>query len=254
MRIDVVTVFPGMIASFVHFGVLGRAVQQKRIQVYTYDVRDYADAPLRNVDDRPYGGGDGMVMLARPAGRALQAAKAAQRHPDNCKAIYLSAQGKPLTQAKVNQLAQLEGMILLCGRYKGVDERVIDMEIDEECSLGDYVISGGEPAAMVLIDAVARQCPGVLGNEDSLRHDSFVDGLLDGPYYTRPMEYRGQCVPAVLMSGNHAEIARWRRQRALGRTQQRRPDLLKRCILTAEDRELLDKYVAQHRLRQYSTT
>ncbi len=248
MRIDVVAIFPEIIGAFIRFGVLGRAIRQQLIQVHTHNVRDYADPPHCNTDDRPYGGGDGMVMSAEPIGRVLRAAKAAQLHSDRRKVIYLSAQGTPLTQAKINMLAQFKGLILLCGRYKGVDQRIIEAEVDEEYSLGDYVVSGGESAAMVLIDAVARQCPGVLGNKDSVENDAFMTGLLDFPHYTRPVDYQGSRVPDVLISGNHGEIARWRLQQTLGRTLERRPDLLKRRSLSEYERGLLSEYAAQHNL------
>lgn len=243
MRIEVVTVFPEMIESFVRHGVLGRAIERGLLTVATCNPRDFTADNHRTVDDKPYGGGPGMLMMAQPLGEALRAAKVRQR--GSFRTIYLSPQGHRLGQARVNRLATLDGLVLLAGRYKGVDERVIECEVDEEWSLGDYVISGGEPAAMVLMDAVARQREGVLGDEDSAKLDSFMTGLLDCPHYTRPAEYEGRPVPGVLIEGNHEAIRRWRLKQSLGRTLQRRPDLLRERAFTKEERELLAEYAKE---------
>ena len=246
MRIDVVTLFPGMIEAFTRYGVLGRAIENRLLTVDTWNVRDFADDDYRTVDDKPYGGGPGMLMMVEPLCRALRAAKARQR--GDFRTLYLSPQGRRLSQEGVNRLAALDGLVLLSGRYKGVDERVIEIEIDEEWSLGDYVISGGEPAAMVLIDAVARQREGVLGDEDSAKLDSFMAGLLDCPHYTRPAEYEGRTVPDTLLGGNHDAIRRWRLKHSLGRTLQRRSDLLRGRPFTGEEKTLLAEYAKENGL------
>ncbi len=246
MRIDVVTVFPGMIESFVQYGVLGRAIEKDLLTVKTWNAREFADDNHRTVDDKPYGGGPGMLMMVEPLRKALRVAKARQR--GSFRTVYLSPQGRRLDQASINRLAALDGLVLLSGRYKGVDERLIELEIDEEWSLGDYVISGGEPAAMVLIDAVARQREGVLGDEDSAKLDSFMTGLLDCPHYTRPAEYEGKAVPEVLLKGNHEEIRRWRLKQSLGRTLSRRVDLLHGRRFTKEEKMLLSEYAGENGL------
>jgi tRNA (guanine37-N1)-methyltransferase len=245
MRIEVVTLFPEFVAEAVRVGVLGRAIERGQVSVHATSPREFATDPHRTVDDRPYGGGPGMVLKVEPARSAIRAAKA--RLPAGSRAIYLAADGARLTQAKAQELAALPGMMLLAGRYEGVDERLIELEIDESISIGDYVLSGGELPALVLIDAVVRLLPGVLGDEESARQDSFSEGLLDWPHYTRPEVYEGLAVPKVLASGNHAAIRRWRLKQALGRTWQRRPDLLESVVLTAEQRELLDEYMAECR-------
>src|SRR5688572_23055119 len=241
MRIDVVSLFPEFIAQCAAFGVVGRAGERGLLSLHGWNPRDYAEGNYRRVDDRPFGGGPGMVMLIDPLRAAIRAARAAD--PASARVIYLSPQGRPLTQAVVRELAGRERLILLCGRYEGVDERLVAAEVDEELSIGDYVLSGGELAAAVVIDAVARLQEGALNDADSAAQDSFeADGLLDCPHYTRPVQHELGAVPEVLMSGNHAEIARWRRQQALGRTWERRPDLLDEAILSKADRKLLDAY------------
>src|SRR5687767_11746948 len=238
MRIDVVSLFPEFIAQCAGFGVVGRAQERGLLGLQAWNPRDYAQGGYRRVDDRPFGGGPGMVMMIEPLLACLSATRAAD--PEPAPVVYLSPQGQPLTQRKVHELATRPRLILLCGRYEGVDERLLAAEVDEEISIGDYVLSGGELAAAVVIDAVARLQEGVLNDAESAVQDSFdADGLLDCPHYTRPVEHELGNVPDVLMSGNHAQIARWRRQRALGRTWQRRPDLVDEAGLSKIDRELL---------------
>lgn len=243
MRIDIISLFPDFVAQCAAFGVVGRAVERGLLSVHGWNPRDYAEGNYRRVDDRPFGGGPGMVMLVDPLRTSLRAAREADPVP--AKVIYMSPQGAPLTQAKVRELAGRERLILLCGRYEGIDERLIRAEVDEELSIGDYVLSGGELAAAVVVDAVARLREGVLGDAESAIQDSFEDGLLDCPHYTRPVEHELGTVPDVLMSGNHAEIAKWRRMQSLGRTWQRRPDLLDEASLSKADRKLLEAYRAQ---------
>lgn len=242
MRIDIVSLFPDFVAQCAAFGVVGRAVERGLLSVHGFNPRDYAEGNYRRVDDRPFGGGPGMVMLVDPLRASLRAAREADPAP--AKVAYMSPQGAPLTQAKVRELAGRERLILLCGRYEGIDERLIRAEVDEEISIGDYVLSGGELAAAVIVDAVARLREGVLGDAESAVQDSFEDGLLDCPHYTRPVEHEFGTVPEVLMSGNHAEIAKWRRMQSLGRTWQRRPDLLDEAALSKADRKLLAAYRA----------
>jgi tRNA (guanine37-N1)-methyltransferase len=245
MRVDVVTLFPEMVETLIRFGVTGRAVERGLLTVATWDPRDETHDRHRTVDDRPYGGGPGMVMKVQPLRDTLRRARAAVEQPG--KTIYLSPQGRPLTQDGVRELAAEPRLILLAGRYEGIDERLIEAEVDEEWSIGDYVLSGGELAALVVIDAVARLLPGALNDGESAEQDSFMDGLLDCPHYTRPDEIEGRRVPAVLLSGDHAAIARWRRRQALGRTWLRRPDLLARQTLDRQDRELLDEFIRDYR-------
>ena len=242
MRIDVVSLFPEFVAQCAAFGVVGRAVERGLLSVHGWNPRDYAEGNYRRVDDRPFGGGPGMVMLIDPLRASLKAARSADPAP--AKVVYMSPQGQPLTQARVRELAGHERLILLCGRYEGIDERLIQAEVDEEISIGDYVLSGGELAAAVIVDAVARLREGVLGDAESAVQDSFEDGLLDCPHYTRPVEHELGTVPEVLMSGNHAQIAKWRRMQSLGRTWQRRPDLLDEAALSKADRKLLEAYRA----------
>jgi tRNA (guanine37-N1)-methyltransferase len=243
MRIDVVSLFPEFIAQCAGFGVVGRAQERGLLALHGWNPRDYATGNYRRVDDRPFGGGPGMVMLIDPLRAAIAAARAADPAP--AKVIYLSPQGVRLDQARVRELATRERVILLCGRYEGIDERLIAAEVDEELSIGDYILSGGELAAAVVIDAVARLQEGALNDAESAAQDSFdADGLLDCPHYTRPVDHELGSVPAVLQSGNHAEIARWRRMQALGRTSQRRPDLIDEASLSKVDRQLLDAYRA----------
>ncbi len=240
MRIDVISLFPEFIAQCAAFGVTGRAVERGLLSLQGWNPRDHAEGSYRRVDDRPFGGGPGMVMLIDPLRSALHAARAADPRP--VRTIYLSPQGAPMTQAKVQQLAACERLLLLCGRYEGIDERLVAAEVDEELSIGDYVLSGGELAAAVVIDAVARLQDGALNDAESAVQDSFEDGLLDCPHFTRPVEHALGSVPAVLMSGNHAEIARWRRQQSLVRTLQRRPDLFDESSLSKADRKLLAQW------------
>lgn len=245
MRIEVVTLFPEFVAEAVRVGVLGRAIERGQVSVNATTPREFATDPHRTVDDRPYGGGPGMVLKIEPTRTAIRAAKA--RLPAGSRAVYMAADGVRLTQEKARALAQLPGLMLLAGRYEGVDERLIETEIDECISIGDYVLSGGELPALVLIDAVVRLLPGVLGDEESAQQDSFSEGLLDWPHYTRPEVFEGRAIPEVLASGNHAAIRRWRLKQALGRTWQRRPDLIEATQLTAEQRRLLDEYLAEQR-------
>jgi tRNA (guanine37-N1)-methyltransferase len=240
MRIDVVTLFPDFVAQCAGIGVIGRAQERGLLAVHTWNPRDYATDAYRRVDERPFGGGPGMVMLIDPLRAALNAARTAAAEP--AKTIYLSPQGQRLDQAKVAELAQRERLILLCGRYEGVDERLLRHEVDEELSIGDYVLSGGELPAAVLIDAIGRLQEGALNDAESARQDSFSDGLLDCPHYTRPERHELGAVPEVLTSGDHAAIARWRRKQALGRTWQRRPDLLDNLKLNREDEKLLFEF------------
>ena len=242
MHIEVVTLFPELIRAGIAAGVIGRALAGGLIRVGTEDPRLLAPDPHRTVDDRPYGGGPGMVMKVEPLASAIRAC--AGRLPAGSPVIGLSAQGQPFTQRVARRLADLRGMMLVAGRYEGIDQRIGDQLIDEELSIGDYVVSGGELPALVIIDAVARLLPGVLGAVESATQDSFGDGLLDWPQYTRPEAWEGHHVPAVLQGGNHAEIRRWRLQQALGRTWRLRPDLLAGRALTGEERALLDEYCA----------
>ena len=236
MRIDVLTLLPEFVDQCAALGVVGRARTRGLLELVGWNPRDYAHDAYRTVDDRPYGGGPGMLMLIDPLRECLQAARTADPQP--APTIYLSPQGRRLDQAKVRELAALPRVILLCGRYEGVDERLVRAEVDEELSIGDYVLSGGELAAAVLIDAVGRLQEGVLNHADSAVEDSFEDGLLDCPHYTRPEQHVLGDVPAVLRSGDHAAIRRWRRQQALGRTWLRRPELLADRELDKQDRVL----------------
>ncbi len=237
LRIDVVSLFPEFVAQMSAFGVVGRAVQGGLLSVHGWNPRDHAEGAYRRVDDRPFGGGPGMVMMIEPLRAALAAARAADPRPT--RTIYMSPQGRPLDQRRVRALAAEERLVLLCGRYEGVDERLLAAEVDEEISIGDYVLSGGELAAAVVVDAIARLQPGVLNDGESAAQDSFEDGLLDCPHYTRPVEHALGPVPPVLLSGNHAAIAAWRRQQSLARTLARRPDLFAGAALTRGEREWL---------------
>ena len=242
MRIVVVTLFPELVIQALRFGVLGRAVARDVLAVETIDPRRFATDPHRTVDDRPYGGGPGMVMKAEPLRQAV--GLAVERVP-GARRIYLAADGRPLDQSRVAALSALPGLVLVAGRYEGVDERFVEHCIDETVSVGDLVLSGGELPALMLVDAVARLLPGTLGCAQSAEHESFATGLLDWPHYTRPEVWEGRPVPPVLLGGNHAEIWRWRRRQALGRTQARRPDLLAARELTREERRLLEDYAAE---------
>ena len=241
----IVSLFPEMFAPFTQQGVTGRAVKSGLLSVDTFNPRDFTHDRHRTVDDRPYGGGPGMLMMVKPLTDAIAAAK--QVGGENSKVIYLSPQGKPLDQAGVKRLSEIDRTILICGRYEGIDERVIDAHVDEEVSIGDYVLSGGELPAMVLMDAVARLVPGVLGHKASAIEDSFTDGLLDCPHYTRPEVLEGQAVPEVLLSGDHEKIRQWRLTQSLGRTWQRRPELLNHLALTEEQQRLLELFKSQLR-------
>ena len=242
MRIDVITLFPELVEQVTGCGVVGRAAEQGLLELHCWNPRDYTRDKHRTVDDRPYGGGPGMLMKVQPLQDALAAVR---EHNGAARLVYLSPQGKLLTQKRLAQQVEQGSVIFLCGRYEGIDERLIQREVDEEWSIGDYVISGGELAAMVCIDAMTRLIPGALGHEDSAQQDSFSDGLLDCPHYTRPEEYLGDHVPEVLMNGNHREIDAWRQQQALGRTWQRRPDLLENIELSTGQQALLDKFIAE---------
>jgi tRNA (guanine37-N1)-methyltransferase len=250
MRIDIVSLFPEFVAQVAGHGVVGRARERGLLSLHGWNPRDHAEGNYRRVDDRPFGGGPGMVMLVDPLRACLAAARAADPAP--ARVVYLSPQGERLTQAKVRELAGRERLVLLCGRYEGIDERLVAAEVDEELSIGDYVLSGGELAAAVVVDAVARLQEGALNDAESAAQDSFEPGngegplLLDCPHYTRPVEHELGAVPQVLLSGNHADIARWRRQQALGRTWLRRPDLIDRGALSAADLRLLDAFLAEH--------
>ncbi len=241
MQIAVVSLFPEMVAEVGEYGVVGRAVERQLLSLHCENPRDYADDVHRTVDDRPYGGGPGMVLKFEPTAGAIRAMR--DRLPAGSPVVCLSPQGKVFDQAAARRFAELPGLILLAGRYEGVDERLIEKEVDEELSLGDFVLSGGEIAAMAVIDAVASLLPGVLGDEDSAEQDSFMQGLLDHPHYTRPETIEGQRVPAVLLSGDHARIARWRYKQALGRSYLRRPDLIRKLQLDHEQQKLLDEFL-----------
>ena len=239
MKIEVVTLFPRMIAGTLEFGVVGRAITRGLLSVGSEDPRAHTADVHRTVDDRPYGGGPGMVMKPEPLVAAIRAAHA--RLPSGSPRVYLSAQGEPFGQALAQELARGPGMLLIAGRYEGVDERVIELATDREVSVGDYVLSGGELPALTVIDAVARLLPGALGDERSSVEESFAQGLLDWPHYTRPEVFEGAAVPTVLLSGDHADIRRWRLKQALARTAQRRPDLLRSAQLSVEAQRLLSE-------------
>ena len=228
MQFDVITLFPEMFTALTQSGITRRAFEQKKCELALWNPRDFTTDRHRTVDDRPYGGGPGMVMLAKPLQAAILAAKErqAQLNKATSRVIYLSPQGKPLTHQRVMDFSQQSGLVLLCGRYEAVDQRLLDHYVDEEISLGDFVLSGGELPAMALMDAVIRQLPGVLHDDASAIEDSFVNGLLDCPHYTRPEVFDDQTVPAVLLGGNHAEIEKWRRQKSLQASHQKRPDLI----------------------------
>jgi tRNA (guanine37-N1)-methyltransferase len=247
MRAGIVTLFPDMFAALSEFGVSSRAIRDGLAELSFWNPRDYSIDKHKTVDDRPYGGGPGMLMKTGPLEGAINAAK---QHLPGASVLYLTPQGKPLEQSAVNQLARRDSLILLCGRYEGIDERVIETQVDEEYSLGDYVLSGGELAAMVCLDAIIRLQPGALGHEESAGQDSFMNGLLDCPHYTRPEEFAGKVVPPVLLSGDHEAIRKWRLKQSLGRTWERRPELIERMIeakeLTDEHRQLLEMFISEH--------
>ena len=244
MRIDVVTLFPQMFEALTEYGITGRAVSRGILELETWNPRKHATDRHQTVDDRPYGGGPGMVMMVQPLRDSIREARAAAG--DKSRVIYLSPQGRKLDQHGLAELAKQPNLVLVCGRYEGVDERLIASEVDEEWSIGDYVLSGGELAAMVMIDGITRLLPEALGHEDSAVQDSFVEGLLDHPQFTRPEDIDGMEVPEVLLSGDHQAIARWRFKQALGRTWLRRPDLLEGLELNSEQQALLAEYIREH--------
>lgn len=246
MRIQVITLFPDEFGPLVNLGVTGRAIREGTVQLEVLNPRDFAADRHRTVDDRPYGGGPGMVMAVEPLRSTIRAAK--DRVGEGVSVGLLSPQGQVVDQPAIRELAQRQDLILVCGRYEGIDERLIEQEIDEEWSIGDYVLSGGELAAAVMIDAVTRLLPGVLGDELSAEQDSFSEGLLDCQHYTRPEQVEGLSVPPVLLSGDHGAIKRWRRKQSLGRTWLRRPDLLERLELDEEAKALLAEYQAEETL------
>lgn len=240
LHLGVITLLPEMFAS-IGFGVTGRAIEQGLVQVDYWTPRDWANRPYRQVDDRPYGGGPGMVMMYEPLHAAIKQARS--QMPLHTKTIYLSPQGRCIQQADLNNIVTTaQPLLFLAGRYEGIDERVIQQDVDEEWSLGDFVLSGGELAAMVFIDAIARLIPGSLGHESSAQHDSFMNGLLECPHYTRPANLDGMAVPAVLLGGNHREIERWRRKQSLGVTWLKRPELLAQHVLSDTDKQLLAEF------------
>lgn len=240
MRIDVITLFPEMLSAVSEYGITGRAVKSGLVDLHSWNPREFTCDRHRTVDDRPYGGGPGMVMLADPLSKAIRAAREAQKK--DVPVVYVSPQGKPINHKLIDSASKRSGLILLAGRYEGVDERVLQSEVDDEWSVGDFVVSGGELPAMMIIDAITRQLPGALGDSESAVQDSFVDDLLDCPHFTRPENYHDKKVPAVLLSGDHEAIRVWRQKQSLGRTWLRRPDLLKRLTLTDEQKKLLDEF------------
>ena len=247
IHFDVVTLFPEMFEAITGSGITQRARDKGSYELVLWNPRDFSTNAYRSVDDRPYGGGPGMVMMAQPLSKAMAAARQRQLSCGvrRTRTIYLSPQGRPLTQKMVEELGQLEGLVLLAGRYEGVDERLLQTEVQDQISIGDYVVSGGELPAMVLMDALIRRIPGVLNDAESAQQDSFEEGLLDYPQYTRPELYQGEPIPAVLLSGHHVEIARWRMKQALGRTWERRPDLLAKVKLSTDQTALLEEFKAE---------
>jgi tRNA (guanine37-N1)-methyltransferase len=245
MKVGIISLFPEMFNAITNFGVTGQAVKKGLLSVETWNPRDFTHDKHRTVDDRPYGGGPGMLMMVQPLRDAIHAARQSVDGP--AKVIYLSPQGRKLDQAGVEELAQNENLILICGRYEGVDERIIQQEVDEEWSIGDFVLTGGELPAMTLVDAVVRFVPGVLGDFASAEEDSFANGLLDCPHYTRPEVLDGQEVPKVLLSGNHKDISRWRLKQSLGRTWLRRPELLENLALTDDQELLLAEFIREYK-------
>ncbi|MGZ8193888.1 MAG: tRNA (guanosine(37)-N1)-methyltransferase TrmD [Methylobacter sp.] len=243
MRFDVVTLFPEMVTAAASCGVTGRAIERNIVNLSVWNPRDYTHDRHKTVDDRPYGGGPGMVMKYQPLHDAVNSAKLAGS--GTTKVVYLSPQGKPITQALLSEACEVSQLILVAGRYEGIDERFVELDCDDEWSIGDYVISGGELAALIVIDGITRLLPGVLGDEESAQQDSHMNGLLDFPHFTRPEQLEDRSVPDILMSGNHADINRWRMKQALGRTWQRRPDLLKKKNLSAEQENLLKEFIVE---------
>ena len=244
LQIDAVTLFPPMFEAVTEYGVTGRARERRLYELVLWNPRDFAGNAYRSIDDRPYGGGPGMVMMAEPVEKAVLAARQRQKSSGvmRPRVVHLTPQGRLLDHRRAAELSREQGLVMLAGRYEGVDERLVKRVVDDEISIGDYVLSGGELAAMVLIDCLVRQLPGALGDSESAGQDSFATGLLDHPHYTRPEVYEGIAVPQALTSGNHAEIARWRLKQALGRTWERRPDLLAKRALSAAENTLLDEY------------
>ena len=247
MRIAVVTLFPEMFAAISDYGITGRAIDQGLLRLETVNPREFTEDRHRTVDDRPYGGGPGMVMKVQPLASALAAARQSLTKDGSgaSRVVYLSPQGARLDHRRAVALSREENLVLLAGRYEGVDERTVEQEVDEELSIGDYVLSGGELAAMVVVDALVRFLPGALGHDQSAEEDSFVDGLLDCPHYTRPEQYAGRAVPEVLLSGDHEKIRRWRLKQALARTQERRPDLIQERGLNSEEEQLLAEVIRE---------
>ncbi len=244
MHFGVISLIPEILAGL-NYGVTGRAIEQGLVQVDTWNPRSWANRPYKQVDDKPYGGGPGMLMMYEPLHAAIEHAH--QSLPGDCKTIYLSPQGKVIRQQDLNEIARSRNTLLfIAGRYEGIDERILTQHVDEEWSLGDYVLSGGELAAMVLIDAIVRLLPGTLGDEESAQQDSFMNGLLDCPHYTRPATVNEMSVPDVLMGGNHRDIMRWRRKESLGRTWLKRPDLLEKIKLDQHDEQLLIEFKREH--------
>ena len=242
-RVNILTIFPEMFDSFFSSSILGRAGEQGLIDIRTTDIRPYSKSKHHNTDDYPFGGGAGMVMMAQPI---LDAMSAVMAEYPSARRIYLGPRGKKLTTSLARELAQEKALILLCGHYEGVDQRALDSCVDEEISIGDYILTGGEPAAMVLVDCVARFIPGVLGSAESPEEESFSDGLLEYPQYTRPREFEGMVVPDVLLSGDHAKIAKWRREKSLEITLRNRPDLLETAELTKDDIKYLNQLKEQN--------
>lgn len=251
-RFDVISIFPQMFDALADHGITRRALDEKRFELNTWDPRDFTSDNYRRVDDRPYGGGPGMVMLPDPLQACIDAAKARQREAgvETPRVVLMSPQGELLGEKLVMELVSEPGLVVIAGRYEGVDERLVERSVDREVSIGDYVTSGGELPAMVMIDCIVRRLPGVLNDADSASQDSFSAGLLDWPHFTRPEEWKGAKVPEVLLSGNHAVIARWRRKQALGRTWDRRPDLLVESELSREERQLLEEYRREQQAAQ----
>jgi tRNA (guanine37-N1)-methyltransferase len=258
-RFDVVTIFPGMLDALVDHGITRRAMDEGRFELKAWDPRDFTHDGYRRVDDRPYGGGPGMVMLPGPLEACIEAAKARQKDAGVAKpvVVLMSPQGERLEERVVRELVAADGLVVVAGRYEGLDERLVEKVVDREVSIGDYVTSGGELPAMVMIDCIVRRLPGSLNDAESARQDSFAEpsaslprGLLDTPHYTRPEEWKGMKVPEVLLSGNHAAIARWRRKQALGRTWDRRRDLVDEKALSKEDRQLLEEYRREQQAAQ----
>ena len=248
MRFDIITIFPEMFAGFLEAGLIRRARKKRVFEVYVHDLRDYAQGKHRQVDDRPFGGEEGMVFKPEPLFAAVEALRESPSTP-----VYLlSPHGRMLTPELASELASYSQVVLICGRYEGVDERVVEHLIRDEISIGDYVLSGGELPAMVVVDTVSRFVPGVVGKSESVARESFSEGILDFPQYTRPRDFKGMTVPQVLISGDHREIARWRRRKALEKTEARRPDLLEKAALTAEDRRLLGQIAKDKKERKNS--